>query len=77
MRRSIAFLVVNGFSLFDIRKLYIDEFYDYYDETYFALENLGRIKEGSYDKIKEIKNGRQDVVGNLRKQMFKIISNKK
>ena len=78
LRRVIAFMVVNGFSLIDLRKLYIDELYKYYDETIFTLERLGKVKEGSYAKIKvsDDDSSVQSTVDNLRTQMLNSIVKK-
>jgi hypothetical protein len=79
MRRLITFLVVNGFSLFDIRKLYLDELYEYHLCLFYTLEQTGVIKEGSYDKIVNRKNKSvpvEDTINQLRKQLFKTIAKK-
>lgn len=77
LRRIIAYMVICGFSLVELRKLYIDEFYEYYYETVFHKEMAGEVKKGSYDKIKR-RNQTSEVADNtvslLRKQMFKSIS---
>lgn len=74
----IAYLVINGFSLFDIRKLYIDEMFYFYDETIYTLEKLGKVKEGEYDKIVSSKKSKVDnTVNLLRRQLFKSIADKK
>ena len=79
IRRLITFLVVNGFSLLHVRKLYLDELYDFHDHLFFVLEQTGKIKEGSYAKIKS-RTGEgvpvEDTVNELRKQMFKAIGKK-
>lgn len=49
----IVFMVNRGFSLRDLRKLYIDEFYDYAKNLIYVLEKRGEIKEGTYSKINE------------------------
>lgn len=74
----IAYLVINGFSLFDIRKLYIDELFFFYDETIYTLEKLGKVKEGEYDKIVSSKKSKSDnTVNLLRRQLFKSLADKK
>lgn len=50
LRRLIVFLVQQGFSVFDLKSLYIDEFNSYYHETVYLLEQSGSLPEGSYDK---------------------------
>ncbi len=79
LRRIITFMVVNGFSLFEMRKLYIDELYDYYEHLFYNLEMLGKIKEGSYDKIVSRKQSSrvEDTVALLRKQIFMSVTPKK
>lgn len=67
--------MINGFSLLDIRKLYLDELYDYNEHLFYNLEQTGRIKEGSYDKIvKKNKSVKvEDTVNELRKQLSKAL----
>lgn len=78
LRRMLIFMVTYGFSLLELRKLYIDELHDYYRELIHNLEQEGKIKKGSYDKIKSSKStGVEDTVNILRKQMFQNISNRK
>lgn len=80
LRRSIAFMVVHGFSLFDLRKLYIDELYDFHQELIYSLEKMGKIKEGSYAKIKKADKSVSkvdDTVSELRRQMFQSIADRK
>lgn len=75
----LTFLVVNGFSLLEIRKLYLDEMYDYHEHLIFILEQTGQVKEGSYDKIVGSKKKDipvEDTLNQLRKQMFKTIAKK-
>jgi len=71
-------MVVNGFSLFDIRKLYIDEMYFFYQELFYTLEKRGDVKEGTYAKIVNSSKGThvEDTVSQLRKQMFRSIAKK-
>lgn len=77
LRRLIAFMVINGFSLLELRKLYVDEFYDFYAECIYALENSGKVKDGTYAKIKKSNTDREDTVNVLRKQLSKTLANKK
>lgn len=76
----ITFMVVNGFSLLELRKLYIDEFYDFYEHLFFTLEQTGKIKEGSHAKIasktRGSEAGAKETVSLLRKQMFRSIADK-
>lgn len=72
-------MVVNGFSLSDLRKLYLDELYDYHEHLFYNLELVGKIKDGSYDKIMRGKQkgvSVEDTVNQLRKQMHKTIAKK-
>ena len=69
-------MVVNGFSLSDLRKLYLDELYDFHEHLFYTLEQTGVIKAGSYDKIMSQKrNGVpvEDTINKLRAQLFKTI----
>jgi len=54
LRHTMAFCVNNGFSLLEIRKLYIDEFFQFYFELVHLLEKKGELKEGAYDKVQGI-----------------------
>lgn len=68
-------MVINGFCLSDLRKLYLDELYDYHEHLFYNLEQTGKIKEGSYDKMMGKKQKGvpvEDTVNQLRKQMSKI-----
>lgn len=51
----------------ELRKLYIDEFYTFYEFTIKVLEEQGKIKKGTYSKV----SGESDV-SKLKKQLFKI-----
>ncbi len=79
LRRLIAFMVVKGFSLFELRKLYIDELHSYYEQLFYNLEKMGEVKEGSYAKlISRSKGDRvEDTVSQLRKQMMAGIAGKR
>jgi hypothetical protein len=76
LRRMVIFMVTYGFSLLEVRKLYIDEAHEYYKELVHNLEQQGKLKEGSYDKIKSSNKGTgvADTVNLLRKQMYKSIA---
>lgn len=78
MRRVVVFMTIHGFSLFDLRKLYIDELYYFYKELIYSLEQQGKVKEGSYDKMDydDGKDVDKKTVDSLRKQLFKIRFNK-
>lgn len=80
LRRMLAFMVVFGFSLYDLRKLYIDELHEFYKELVFTLEERGELKKGSYNSVKAkdkkpYKQDASDTVAALRGQMLKAISN--
>ena len=74
LRQSITFLVMNGFSLLEVRKLYFDEFIQYSNCLIYFEEKKGNIKEGTYKALKEKNDG--DVVS-LKKQLFSIQKNGK
>lgn len=79
LRRIMTFMVVNGFSLLELRKLYIDELYFFYEELFYSLEKNGKVEVGTYDKIIG-SNEKQDdvsVVNSLRTQLFRSIATKK
>lgn len=79
LRRMITYMVVSGFSLLELKKLYVDEFHDYYDELVYILEERGEVKKGTYDKIRK-KGGAENVestVNSLRSMMMKGISSRK
>lgn len=78
LRRMVTFMVTYGFSLLELRKLYIDELHQFYDELLYNLEQQGKIKDGTYDKIKSRKSstGVADTINTLRKQMFNSIAKK-
>jgi len=54
LRRSMMFCVKNGLSLLEIRKLYIDEFFKFYFELVYTLEQSGEMEKGAYDKVQGI-----------------------
>jgi len=60
----IAFMVNRGFSLLELRKLYIDELFSYYQSLIFVLEKKGEIQEGSYDRVSD-----QDDIAALKRQL--------
>lgn len=72
-------MVTCGFSLFDLRKLYLDELFYFYDELFYTLEKRGDVKEGTYDKIKAKENNQDDreTVKSLRRQLFRVVADKK
>lgn len=69
IRRTVVFMVRNGFSLYDLKKLYIDEFFNYYYELVYSLEQSKELPEGSYDKAQGIDRSGQkmdDFFGSLK-----------
>lgn len=54
MRRTIVFMVRQGFSLYELKKLYVDEFFYYYYELVHSLELAKELPDGSYDKARGI-----------------------
>lgn len=73
-------MVTCGFSLFDLRKLYLDELMYFNDELVYTLEKKGEVSEGTYDKIKvkeKTIHDPQSEVRNLRRQLFKVVAPKK
>lgn len=74
LRRLLTFMVSNGFSLLELRKLYIDELFIFHDELFFTLERMGKVEKGTYAKInttnKDIENDAQEIVNDMRRQIF-------
>lgn len=71
-------MVMYGFSLLDVRKLYYDEMEQYYFETVFNLEAMGRMKEGTYNKLmNNTRESAKSTVASLRKQLFSGITKKR
>jgi hypothetical protein len=60
-------MVVYGFSLLELRKLYLDELDDFYKSLIKVLQQKGEVKEGSYEKLED-----SDTVSDLRRQLFKV-----
>lgn len=69
LRRSITFLVINGFSLLELRKLYIDEFLAFYDSLVYIKEQNHELKEGTYQSFKAQSSGD---ISSLKRQIFNI-----
>jgi len=69
-RQSITFMVINGFSLLEVRKLYIDEFIQYYESLIVIMEKKGELAEGTSNRL-HIKGG-EETINDLKKQLFKI-----
>ena len=73
----ITFMVMHGFSLLEVRKLYFDELFEYYADIFLHLENRGEAKAGTYDKLRGVARV-DDTLNVLRKQVFKATNpNKK
>ena len=79
LRRLMTFMVVNGFSLFELRKLYIDELYFFNEELLYVLEKRGEVEQGTYDKLVSSNNTDDPelIVDSLRTQLFKSVTGKK
>lgn len=79
LRRIMTFMVMYGFSLLELRNLYIDELYFFYEELFYNLEKSGKVEEGTYDKIIGSKRKQDDaeIVDSLRSQLFKSVATKK
>lgn len=68
MRRQQLFLIKNGFTLSELRQMYIDEYITYYNELIHNLEMVGEVKEGTYlEMTKEDNSG--EVLENLYNQI--------
>lgn len=76
LRRLITFMVVEGFSLFELRRLYIDEIYSYYEQLVYTMEKAGKVKEGSYAKIVKRSKGDVDAATQLRRGMMAAFASK-
>lgn len=61
-------MVKTGFSLHDLRKLDIDEFYSYVSNAIYLGEQKGEIARGTHSKI----TGKDNTVSELRQQLFKL-----
>lgn len=69
----MTFMVLQGFALLEIRKLYFDELFEFYKQTVYVLEKRGDFKEGTFDKIAGASSG-EATVDQLRKGLRKIIT---
>lgn len=72
LRQCITFLVMSGFGLLEVRKLYLDELLSFYSSIIYIKEKQGEIKEGTFDSLKA--RGGNDV-SSLKKQLFNIQKN--
>lgn len=64
----VVFMVRYGFALSDLRQLYIDEFFSYFEELVCWLEKEGVLREGASGAFKE----EGETVNELRKQIRKL-----
>lgn len=73
----LTFMVTCGFSLFDLRKLYLDELLEYNNELVYILEQKKELPEGTYAKMNVKDNKNHDPkseLSNLRRQLFKVVA---
>jgi hypothetical protein len=54
IRRTLVFMTRQGFGLLELKKLYVDELFSYYNELVYSLEKSKELPEGSYDKVRGI-----------------------
>lgn len=77
MRQMITFMVMEGgFSLVEVRKLYLDEMFDFYKYTFFNLEQKGLVKKGTFDRLDGMSKV-ENTVNQLRSQLFNVTKKKK
>lgn len=62
-------MVINGFSLLEVRKLYLDEFLQYTNSVIYYKEKSGEYKAGTYEKVRG-RGGNE--VASLKKQLFNL-----
>jgi len=62
---------MQGFSLNEVRKLYLDEMFEFYKYAFFVLENRGEAKKGTYERMSGAGKV-ENTVNQLRSQLFKI-----
>lgn len=73
----MTFMVVHGFSLIEVRKLYLDELGEYYKQTVYVLEKKGEFKEGTFDKIAHPAGDAKHTVNQLRSALLGLKNPKK
>ena len=67
-----------GFSLLEVRKLYIDEFSMFYQELIYCLEEAGELKKGNYDKLMvSVRPETRNIADVMREQFRKIMGGRK
>ena len=78
-RRTITFMVSRGgFSLLEVRKLYVDEFSMFYQELIYCLEEAGELKKGNYDKLMvSVRPETRNIADVMRDQFRKIMGGRK
>lgn len=78
-RRTMTFMVSRGgFSLLEVRKLYIDEFSMFYQELIYCLEEAGELKKGNYDKLMvSVRPETRNIADVMREQFRKIMGGRK
>lgn len=69
LRQTMTYLVINGFGLLEIRKLYLDELLSFYNALVYIKEKQGEVKEGTHASLKS--QGSNDVES-LKSQLFNI-----
>lgn len=67
----MTFLILNGFTLYEVRNLYLDEMVDFYKQTVGVLEKKGEFKEGTYDRLQG-KSDAPSVINQLRRGIAKV-----
>jgi hypothetical protein len=60
-------MVKNGFSIEGLKRMYLDEFFEYYKEVIYFLEQSGQIEKGSYSKLTKVDESADE--------MFNLFSN--
>ena len=55
-------MVTKGFSLRDLKEMYIDEMHEYYCELIYVMEKSGELKEEAYEKVRGIDKTEQNLM---------------
>lgn len=78
-RRTMTFMISRGgFSLLEVRKLYVDEFSMFYQELIYCLEEAGELKKGNYDKLMaSVRPETRNIADVMREQFRKIMGGRK
>lgn len=61
LNRIIGFMVYYGYAYRDLMLMYFDEFMDFHAELYFQMEMEGKVKEGTYNKVKGVDNSSKTI----------------